>query len=232
MPSVALLLEWLPNLKVIYLIRDPRGKLSSQISAYHQDWENVTSLFRDTCRQMLSDIHIATELKRQYPKRIRVLMYEKMASLPVETSERIFQFLNTTLTYGIMLSVRDMTSGLQGSRSNCTWCSKKGNSRSIAYRWRTQANLLYLDMMDRYCSDVYREAGYVRFNNIKDIRNLDIPMIEHARFTEDALWICCIYPLVTLLMSVPFTDGHLSHDFWHILVTFKQLMLCTSAGLS
>lgn len=187
MQSVDLLMQRLPDLKVIYLIRDPRGKLSSQIVAYGQKWADVMDLAKDTCRRMINDIKVSSELKQKYPDRIRLLMYETLAKRPVETSGRIFHFLNINFTTSIMLSIRSLTSGTPGKKDRCVWCAKRGNSRLIAYRWRTKTNLLHLEYIDQICADVYKKVGYVLFKDSHDFRKIGKPMIEYSPFTEDAL---------------------------------------------
>ncbi|XP_021362401.1 carbohydrate sulfotransferase 1-like isoform X2 [Mizuhopecten yessoensis] len=187
MESVNLLLQRLPDLKVIYLIRDPRGKLSSQIMAYGQNWGAVMTLAKETCDRMMVDTNMMSELKQKYPDRIRLLLYETLARRPVETSGRIFEYLNINFTNSIMLSIRSLTSGAPGKRDRCIWCSKRGNSRKIAYNWRIKTNVLHLDYIDQTCASVYKKVGYVLFKDSHDFRNLNKPLLEYSPFTEDAL---------------------------------------------
>ncbi|XP_048517124.1 carbohydrate sulfotransferase 1-like isoform X4 [Dendroctonus ponderosae] len=85
------------NVKVILLIRDPRGTLQSR---KHRDWcpgEPDCDQPNYLCSDMVSDYSAAIRLKELYPSRFRALRYEDICLNPYEIAEEVFNFIGITL---------------------------------------------------------------------------------------------------------------------------------------
>ncbi|OWF55712.1 Carbohydrate sulfotransferase 1 [Mizuhopecten yessoensis] len=70
--SVELLLELMPNLKVIYLTRDPRGKLASQMALKPAEWDIVTFVAKDLCELLIKETDFILKLREKYPQRLKI----------------------------------------------------------------------------------------------------------------------------------------------------------------
>ncbi|XP_033759409.1 carbohydrate sulfotransferase 1-like isoform X2 [Pecten maximus] len=96
MDVVDVLMEKFPNLKVIHLLRDPRGMIVSRmrtIIQLHLHQGDMSTSARAVCDRYNRDIRIGQSLDVKYPNRIKTVLYEQIVEKPLETSLRIFKFL-------------------------------------------------------------------------------------------------------------------------------------------
>ena len=80
------------NLKVIVLVRDPRGvmKSRSKMSWCDQPICNKTSW---VCSDLNSDVENTWKLSKKYPNQIILIRYEDLCIQPYKTAEKLFKFL-------------------------------------------------------------------------------------------------------------------------------------------
>lgn len=94
----ALLEDYQLNLKVIYLVRDPRGIYNSRLK---QKWckqgQDCIDLEK-MCTRMVDDFMAAKKIKDRYSDKIMVLRYEDLINEPLPFSVGLFKFLNISLT--------------------------------------------------------------------------------------------------------------------------------------
>lgn len=185
MESVTLLLKWLPELKVIHLLRDPRGKIISEVGARMSAILSYVGFTSRTCDGILADTKVTDYLKAIYPSRVRVLLYETLATKPIQTTKRTYTFLDMEYSNSTINLVRHFT--LSGGSEDCTWCTKRTNSSARAYLWRSSIDLGLLALIDRQCSFLYRKVGYVSPFPPEQIRNIRKPLIIPTPFTKGSL---------------------------------------------
>lgn len=186
MTSVNLLMKWLPDLKVIHLIRDPRGKMHSELGLVRASATiQFINFARVICDRIMADTQLTSSLKLKFPGRINVLLYEKLATFPLETSKRIYTFLNMEFSNSTKVLVRGYTES--DADESCKWCTKRTNSKSRASLWRSTIDLSLMNLIDRECYFLYKRVGYVQPADPKVIRNLSEHLLVNTAFTEGAL---------------------------------------------
>ncbi|XP_069142039.1 carbohydrate sulfotransferase 6-like isoform X2 [Argopecten irradians] len=184
--SVEILLQLMPNLRVIYLVRDPRGKLSSQMSLRPADWEIVTFLAKDLCVLLNKEIEVVLELRDTYPERLKVLIYERLAFDPVEFARRLFAFMDLSFTTELKLVVKSLTM-TKGENSACYWCAKRTDSYLTANKWRQRVLFKHTKKVDTVCSAVYKHFGYRVLPDESILRNLSYPLFVETNITSSFL---------------------------------------------
>ncbi|XP_060064694.1 carbohydrate sulfotransferase 1-like [Ylistrum balloti] len=169
MASVQLLLKWLPRLKVIHLLRDPRARISSQLRLRLND-----SLLHaaSECNRMLSDIKLAEQLYQQYPQSIRILQYERFTNDSIEKTKSMYQFLNFNFTTQIHDYVKAVTLQRNLSR-NCDWCVKRTNSKLASSKWRLTMKYQHVQLIDRQCVSLYKRVGILEIKDSQNLKNLN-----------------------------------------------------------
>ena len=87
------LLEEMPDLKVLYLVRDPRGVMNSRLGSV--DWcsRSVDCIEpQRLCNDVISDLDAFEVLKKRYPDRVALVKYETLAKEPQTSFESLFHF--------------------------------------------------------------------------------------------------------------------------------------------
>ena len=92
------------SLKVIVLVRDPRGVMRSRNSMAWCDQPTCNDV-SSVCHDLNSDVSEAHKLARQYPGRLLLLRYEDLSTNPYFVMDKVITFLgNFTLLKNISFS--------------------------------------------------------------------------------------------------------------------------------
>ena len=167
------LLPLYPNMKVIYLQRDPRGILQSRKNSWLLPDSNFQANADSHCERVRSDLEHLKNLQQLYPGRITPVLYEDLAENPLEVSEQLFRFCELNFSEETQKYIKSTTS--LGGRDTCAFCVERGNSTKTAYKWRNKISLRDVLYIDRQCSSTYKTLGYERLYTLADIRNFSKP---------------------------------------------------------
>ena len=171
MRSVEYLLKTLPHLKVVYLVRDPRGMLSSQARVGMLKWRELEESARKTCNRIETDIDEFRRLYTEYPSRLKRLAYENLCRNPVFVSSKLFLFLRSPFSEVVKYHIKMLTSG---PILKCSYCTKRGDALVNAYKWKLNIKEDRLRLIDKCCSRVYQKLAY---------KILSIQQLKHVRET-------------------------------------------------
>ncbi|XP_060062625.1 carbohydrate sulfotransferase 4-like [Ylistrum balloti] len=151
------LLNRLPNLKIVHLLRDPRAIMNSRKK---YDWTPVPSGAISLCYKMFDDVLEAEKVKTAYPTRLYTVYYEDMVMEPLETFEKIYNFT------GYNFDANEKTRILD----------KMQNSTRIAKAWRNGIDDKILRETNKACTRLYPRLGYPQISNLLEIKNMSIPL--------------------------------------------------------
>ena len=161
-----------PRLKVIHLLRDPRGTIHSHIKTRwfpfsDKSVEAVTNNADATCSRMLHDIEAGKRLMRQFPNRVKIIHYEDFNDT-IELAKHLYDFLGMEFTekYRNFANTSDTRSATR----------RTDGYHKFSYRdtlsWET------VQIIDSVCNNLYKESGYKVFPTEKDLRNSNVSAIE------------------------------------------------------
>nr|XP_022291966.1 carbohydrate sulfotransferase 1-like [Crassostrea virginica] len=170
MEVVGLLLDLIPGLKVIHLIRDPRGIMYSRFRGRLVDESNFEASAKTMCNRILMDVMRSYHLKLKYPGRIRTQLYEYLAEHPLETMYDLHKFTNTTIRPFMKEYVYNHT--LTGNINRGYFNTIRGNSTRTSLAWRMQMKWEYVQTVDRQCRDLYDHIGFIPFSDKSQLSNL------------------------------------------------------------
>ena len=147
-------------LKIIHLVRDPRATLTSQ------DFLGECSLKKGGhvgctdkyCSRLENDLKESEVLTKTYPDRVHTLLYEDMASSPIETTRKLYNFIGTTSTSKVEDYVFNIT--LAGNPDNCVICTTRSNSSAHIDAWKNKIKQDFLDIIEKRCSHILRHLNY------------------------------------------------------------------------
>ncbi|XP_046403349.1 carbohydrate sulfotransferase 5-like [Ischnura elegans] len=172
------------NVRMVLLVRDPRGTMQSR---RHREWcppSPDCSDPRHLCADLVEDYWTAVELLKEYPDKFRVLRYEELSLNPTAMTEDLFEFFGLAqeaeeksgappeeknsppLHPFIVQFLETHTKADQGGVS-----STHRDSRSAPFRWRKELTLSEIATIQTSCKEAmhlwgYKELAIKRFSNL------------------------------------------------------------------
>lgn len=181
MESVLNYLPYFPNMKIIHLIRDPRGMFNSRTKLgfskiKHGEPSEIGHLNKDEVRRFCGllhkDLSVSKFVRQIAPDRLRLVLYEDLAERPMEVSRELLNFTGLQMTPKMENFIKHMTSS---SRDSCDFCTQRKNSAKTARRWRTEMKLPNALFIYEACGESMNVLGYLPFSTSFDMKNLMSP---------------------------------------------------------
>ncbi|ELU18317.1 hypothetical protein CAPTEDRAFT_203623 [Capitella teleta] len=159
--QVARLMHEHQNLKVVYLVRDPRGialsreKMGSLSGVSQDNYVNEAALL---CQRMHYDLTHLEILKHRYPNRIIRLTYEEFLQNPGQSGTNVYSFLEKEMSSKVKgwLDFKMDQLKEEGPLGEVTL----KNMTSMSFKWRRQMPSSDNDYIIRKCSHVLNALGY------------------------------------------------------------------------
>ena len=173
MDLVQNLIDFIPNLKVIHLVRDPRAITNSRTHSRNMKMSRETKTHSIAlCKEMHLDVKVTQILKNKYPKGITMVMYEALAENPLEGAKYVYKFLGVKFDSVIEDWIYSST---HADNSNGFYGTRRANSTIASSHWRNETTIEKVDLIQNYCKDAMDLLGYVPFNTQEELRNTAIP---------------------------------------------------------
>lgn len=167
------------NVKVVLLIRDPRGVLQSR--QHRQFCKPSPDCWQPDllCADMISDYVAASRILPKYPDKLMVLRYEELALDPNVTTHRILKFLKLSATQSIYEFLRSHTNVEVAGVS-----STFRVSRNVPFRWKNVLDFDYVDEIQNACKDAMNLWGYRMAHNATHMASKEFDPIGEYTITE------------------------------------------------
>ncbi|KAJ9587785.1 hypothetical protein L9F63_018768, partial [Diploptera punctata] len=151
-----------PNLdvRVLLLVRDPRGTLQSR---KHRDWcpgnPDCYEAIR-LCTDLVADYSAAVRFTIKYPQRFRAVRYEDLSVEPHKSVRDLLHFFGLSFHPNIRLFLDTHTKVNVGGVS-----STYRNSKSAPFHWRQDLTFSEVRAIQRACAPAMHYWGYRRAAN-------------------------------------------------------------------
>ncbi|CAG9575652.1 unnamed protein product [Danaus chrysippus] len=168
-----LLLDKELNLKVILLIRDPRGVMQSR---QHRNFcQPAPDCWKPEllCADMISDYVAAGRLIQEFPDRIMALRYEELALNPNTTSYSILKFLGLGVTSSV-----DEFLHLHTNMEVAGVSSTFRVSKAVPFRWKNVLDFNYVDEIQMTCKGAMDLWGYKLAHNATHMTSKEFNPIQ------------------------------------------------------
>ena len=144
------------NIKIVHLLRDPRGRLNSLLRYYEP--LSIHHLTRDivstACERQMKDVRIRKQLEKQFPGMFLEIRYEDVASDPVTLANRIYHFLySEDVPDEVKQWIKKSTNTRNGT-TETMFNTVRGNPRATSLAWRHQLSSKDKSFIDRECKDL------------------------------------------------------------------------------
>ena len=181
MSLVKPLLAEIPNLKVIHLVRDPRGIIHSRGKKKNKWMTMGTDTHsKALCKEMSQDVVDAFDLQTKYPFQIDTFSYEMIASKPVETTKYLYKFLS--LPYDDSVEVW-LNKSVRASDDNGYFGAQRKNSEDASTQWRREMSFTEALTVQKICARVLSFLGYTTFKS--EIKMRDTNLSSMSRYDAD-----------------------------------------------
>ncbi|WAR31660.1 CHST1-like protein [Mya arenaria] len=163
------LLHTNPQLKIVLLLRDPRGSMNSRLSTtWYKGYINTDAHVNDDakvlCSRLLNDINTGKRLQLLHPDRMIIIQYEGIGT--TDKIEALYKLLDLDKLEKDIVEPVDLKDHTAQSKSGF---------HPFAFRQKLPWSVNII--MNRHCADVYKELGLRPFEREGDFRNETIPVI-------------------------------------------------------
>ena len=122
------------QIKVIHLLRDPRGRLNSLHKCCKFNYSDSKKVL-EMCQRQIKDVIMAKQLEEIYPETFMEVHYEHLASDTVEVSQNIYNFLfNLNQPDEINKWIKSIRSII----SESTWNTNRKDPKATSQAWKTE----------------------------------------------------------------------------------------------
>lgn len=163
------LLHKIPGLKIIHLLRDPRGIINSRLKGGFTLLDQVASYSRSLCSRMLADVKTAQIIKEKFSGQLHTVLYERLAENPMVGMEALYSFTKLRLNSKIKHYVKYITT----SNKNYGYFNTRRNSKKVASKWRQTLEWSLVQAIDKSCYEFYKFTGYSSISSKSNLLNPD-----------------------------------------------------------
>lgn len=144
------------NVKVVFLVRDPRATMSSRYSSVSWCTDKPDCSSPDVlCSDLQGDLKVATALKQLYPDRFIMIKYEELATDPHTQIQNLMEFLGMEYSPNIARYIEEHT---QFDQKN-PWSTKRKSADRVNM-WKKQLPLQEVHAIQNACEPVLKNLGY------------------------------------------------------------------------
>ncbi len=152
------ILRAMPDLKVIYSVRDPRGILSSR-SVIWEDL-NLKSAAENLCLRLKTDYEQYEKMRRHFKDRILQITYEDLANQPRSVAERIYRFVERSIQPEVLRWLdRNTKAKVTDHHVNDLYGTAR-NARQRINAWRASLPHDIISHANAVCSETLEKLGY------------------------------------------------------------------------
>ena len=181
------------GLKIIHLVRDPRGQLNSvkRMDIYKNEKRNIFDFASDLCDRINTEVKYASrELIHKYSN-YKLIRYEDYAANPVEQAKNLYKFLNIPfspkvlewLDYSTKVDHKIMQIAKKRFPLRYEYSTRR-DSFETARQWRRELSWEEVIRIQTLCGDVIEQLGYKLLNSERMMNNLNISTTLEFNFYE------------------------------------------------
>lgn len=195
------------NLKILHLMRDPRGTASSRRSYYtpkkrgrpegvgerslHElgllstSQDSKKNTIPKLCAWMKETLKDALNKPTWLQDQYRLVRYEDLAEDPIRLSQHIYDFIGLEMPPVVLKWIHNNTES-DNSRSKNQFSTRKNSSRAST-SWRGRLSLEEVLAVQDICGDVMASLGYKKLYTQEELENYSLSLVEPIKLDKDLM---------------------------------------------
>ncbi|XP_042886800.1 uncharacterized protein LOC122262748 [Penaeus japonicus] len=171
------------DLRVVHLVRDPRGVVNSRLKMPWCSGRTCRDM-SNICRAANHDAQTSQEFRNRFPKQYLLQRYEDLVDDPYMQTRKIFEFLDLPLVEALAVYIEEHMNTVakrneQGDDyTYAAQFSTFRNSSTVSTRWRLALGTEKVHEIQSLCRPALRYYGYRIFSDRERLRNLTVSVIE------------------------------------------------------
>lgn len=137
MTNIPVILDTVPNLKVIHYLRDPRAIAYSQSVTKHKEDqtrpEEFSMIARTMCDEMARDLFKRSEAEKSFPGAFLQVRYEDLVTNPTETLEKMYKFIGKQVPHE---SLEWLKGAFSSNKDGGRFGTQRENAIEVMNAWR------------------------------------------------------------------------------------------------
>jgi hypothetical protein len=159
------LIKKLPDVAVVYYVRDPRGIMSSRKVLHNFGDTHMTLFTSNLCDAMSKNHEYYARVQKMFPRNLMFLRYEDLAFDPLATTAKLYEFLGRTIPDEVMQWIKQNTQNegpidIHNEWQQARLFETKRNSALAATSWKTKLNNRTKQMIFEKCQHFLELNGY------------------------------------------------------------------------
>ena len=150
-----------PELRIVYLVRDPRGIVNSRVATRELSATSGKKLQKEAevlCHRMAFDTLLYEDLVSRFPLNFLRLHYEDIATQPMEQAERIYKFIrDISLPDTVRAFIQK---SMHASNNDGSYGTSRKNATATAFSWRTKLPAHEIAGINSVCGSVIQKLNY------------------------------------------------------------------------
>ncbi|XP_066561829.1 carbohydrate sulfotransferase 1 [Amia ocellicauda] len=183
------------NLKIVHLVRDPRGILASRMVAF-MDQFRAWKIWNATGRRphyvdlaqitrTCQDLSDSAETGFQKPSWLKgkylLVRYEDLARNPEDKAKDIYKFIGLEMDEKVRTWIIHNTNRSAAQEGNYKFSTTR-NSKATAESWRLNLAFDIVQTVQSLCNNTLSLLGYKIVNSVTELRNMSNSLVEPRTF--------------------------------------------------
>lgn len=165
------------NIRILLLVRDPRGTMHSRkLESFCKVGPECDSA-RRLCKDLMDDFKVGRELNKKFPHHFKAIRYEDLSTDLDNKTGEILKFLELPFHLKVKEFLETHTKYKQGSRF-----STFRHTSATPFQWMLKMDLEHIRAVENVCAEALDAWGYRIASNSSEYQNKNVDTVLYKDY--------------------------------------------------